>query len=136
MTTRNPMARTPEVSEALEEIQATFPDAAITARDDAEGGVFVLVDEVELGAPHQQATTWLGFHVTFQYPYSDVYPIFVRGDLQRIDLGALGEALTPGSFEARTAIQVSRRANHLNPATDTAAIKLLKVLCWLRSHDD
>ena len=122
------------VTEALDEIRATFPSAAVSAREDGEGGAFVIVDPVELGPPYVQETTWAGFRVTFQYPYSDVYPVFVRGDLARSDGNQLGEALTVSSFENRSAIQVSRRSNKLNPATDTVAMKLLKVLEWLRTR--
>lgn len=38
------------------------------------------------------------------------------------------------AFEDRPAVQISRRSNRLNPATDTAVIKLHKVLAWLRSR--
>jgi hypothetical protein len=128
------MALADTVADALEEIRATFPEAAVTSREDGEGGAFVIVDPGKLGEPYTQPETWLGFHITFQYPYSDVYPVFVRGDLSRLDGGPLGEALTPQTFENRSAIQVSRRSKNLNPATDTAAIKLLKVIEWLRSR--
>lgn len=128
------MALVDTVSDAVEDIRSTFPDATVTVREDGEGGAFVFVDPVELGQSYAQPETWAGFRITFQYPYSDVYPIFVRGDLSRSDGAQLGEALTPQTFENRSAIQVSRRSNKLNPATDTAAIKLLKVLEWLRSR--
>jgi len=128
------MALVDPVSDAIEEIRATFPEATVTVREDGEGGAFVIVDPVKLGQPYTHAETWAGFRITFQYPYSDVYPIFVRGDLPRSDGTQLGEALTPTTFENRSAIQVSRRSNHLNPATDTAAIKLLKVIEWLRNR--
>jgi len=38
------------------------------------------------------------------------------------------------TFENRTAVQISRRSNRLDPATDTALIKLHKVLEWLRTR--
>ena len=59
---------------------------------------------------------------------------FVRPDLARVDGQVLGEATSAGSFEDRPAIQLSRRSNHLDPATDTAALKLAKVLAWLSSR--
>jgi hypothetical protein len=126
---------TPPVAEAIEEIRATFEGAAITARADGEGGAYVRIDPVDPGPPYAQRATWIGFRVTAQYPYSDVYPLFVRHDLCRTDGQALGEGFTGNqTFDGQPAVQVSRRSNHLNPATDTAAIKVLKVLSWTASR--
>jgi hypothetical protein len=122
---------TDEVAAAVEEIRQNWPDATVAATDDGHGGAIVLVESVDPGPIYAQRETWIGFHVTFQYPYSDVYPHFVRGDLQRTDGRALGEGMTATQYEGRPAVQVSRRSNHLNPATDTALIKLLKVLDWM-----
>jgi len=128
------VALKPDVEKALEEIRANFPEATLTCREDPEGGAFVTIDPLDLGAAFNQRVSWVGFHITFQYPNSDVYPHFVRGDLARVNGAALGAGLTAGTFENRPAIQVSRRSNHLNPELDTAAIKLLKVLSWLRDQ--
>lgn len=129
------MALTPEVTQAIEEIREAFPDAEVTVvREDGQGGALVVVDPIELGPAFTQDTTWVGFQITFQYPYSDCYPHFVRGDLARADGAALGDATSPGNWEGRPAIQLSRRSNNLNPATDTAVTKLLKVLAWLRNR--
>jgi hypothetical protein len=129
------MALTPEVRQAIDEIRDALPNAEVNViREDGQGGALVVVDPVELGGVYTHETTWIGFHITFQYPYSDCYPHFVRGDLGRVDGGALGEATSPITWEERSAIQLSRRSNNLNPATDTAVTKLLKVLAWLRSR--
>ena len=42
--------------------------------------------------------------------------------------------MSPTTFEGRPAIQISRRSNHINPRTDTALIKLQKVLTWLTTR--
>jgi hypothetical protein len=126
---------TPAVTEAIEEIRATFEGAAVTVREDGEGGQYVRIDPVDLGPPYAQRTTWIGFRITAQYPYSDIYPLFVRHDLCRTDGHALGEGITMNhAFDGHPAVQVSRRSNHLNPATDTAALKVLKVLGWMASR--
>jgi hypothetical protein len=126
---------TPEVAAAVEEIREAFPGATVTVRDDGEGGAFVAVDPVDPGPPYVQDETWVKFHITFQYPYSDVYPHFVRPDLARVDEQPLGEGMSLGSSpDGERAVQISRRSNHLNPATDTAALKLAKVLRWLRTR--
>lgn len=125
---------TEEVAAAVEEIRAAFAEAAVTVRGDGDGGALVVVDPVDPGPSFVQDVTWVGFHITFQYPNADVYPHFVREDLSRRDGQPLGEATSPSSFDGRPAVQLSRRSNRLNPAADTAALKLLKVLEWLRSR--
>ncbi len=124
----------PSVTKALDEVRAAFPGAEVSVREEPDGGAVVLVDPVDPGELYVQRETWIGFRITFQYPYSDVYPHFVRGDLTRVDGAALGEGMSSATFEDRPAIQISRRSNHLNPATDTAVIKLHKVLRWLCSR--
>lgn len=111
-----------------------LPHATVTAYEDGDGGAHVIVDAVDLGQPYVQPQTWVGFHITRMYPYADVYPHFVRGDLQRADGRPLGEGTSPNVFLGRPAIQLSRRSNRLNPLTDTAALKLQKVLGWLRER--
>lgn len=125
---------TPAVAEAIEEIKIAHPSADITLREDGSGGVFVIIEPVDLGPTYVQRESWIGFQITFQYPYSDVYPHFVRHDLARVDGQPLGEATSVGSFENRPAVQISRKSNRLNPATDTAAVKLLKVIDWVRNR--
>jgi hypothetical protein len=126
---------TPPVAEAIEEIRVTFEAAVVTVREDGEGGAYVRIDPVDPGSPYLQRKTWIGFRITSQYPYADVYPLFVRHDLSRVDSQALSEGITPNNtFDGEPAVQVSRRSNHLNPATDTAALKVLKVLNWMAAR--
>jgi hypothetical protein len=124
----------PQVENALEQLRATFPESEITVRDDGEGGAYVVVETLDLGPPYGQEQTWLGARITFQYPYADVYPHYVRGDLSRVDGQPLGEAMSPTTFEERPAIQVSRASRHLDPTRDTAAMKFQKVLAWIRTR--
>jgi len=125
---------TPEVAQALNEIRDAHPGVTVTVREDGQGGAVVIVEEVDLGHPYSHPTTWVGFHITFQYPYADVYPYFVRGDLSRADGRPLGEALSVTAFENRPAVQVSRRSNRREVALDTAYLKLLRVMEWLRQR--
>jgi hypothetical protein len=124
---------TPEMASAVDEMKAAFPDGTIEVREEGDA-VVVLLDPVDPGDTYVQRETWIGFRITFQYPYSDVYPHFVRGDLTRADGADLGEGMSVTTFENRTAVQISRRSNRLDPATDTALIKLYKVLEWLRTR--
>lgn len=124
-----------DVAIAVREIESSFSGCAVTVKDDSSGGAIVTVDGVSLqDSPYEQDQTWVGFHITHTYPYADVYPHFVRADLKRKDGEPLGEGTSLGTFQDRPAVQLSRRNNHLNPATDTAALKLHKVLRWLRSR--
>jgi hypothetical protein len=126
---------TPDVAEAIEQIKATFDGHPVTVREDGDGGAYVTVDGIDPGSVYSQSETWVGFCITFQYPDADVYPHFVRNDLSRADGRELGEGMTRNAtFDSRSAVQVSRRSNHRNPAFDTAAIKLLKVIEWLRNR--
>jgi hypothetical protein len=128
------MALNLEVAEAIGEIKGTFPGASVEVREDGEGGAFVIVDPIDPGSQYVQPESWIGFRITFQYPNSDVYPHFVRGDLSRKDGRPLGEATSVTTFEGRFAVQLSRRSNNIDPNHDTAVLKLLKVLAWLRSR--
>lgn len=123
---------TPEVRAAVAEISAVYPHVSL--EPDGNGGAHVVVEHLPLASVYRQRETWVEFHITYSYPRADVYPHFVRGDLSRVDGAALGEAASTGhSLRGRAAVQLSRRSNRLNPAVDTALLKLQKVLRWLNS---
>jgi len=125
----------PEVERAIAEIREAYRETTITFRQDGEGGADVILEEVDPGLVYRERVTWIGFRITFQYPYSDTYPHYVRGDLSRADGRSLGEGMSQNqNFEGRPAVQISRRSNHLDPRTQTALLKLQKVLAWLPSR--
>jgi hypothetical protein len=122
------------VAKAISEIQAAFPETPTEIQEDGQGGASVILGDIPIGELFTPSSTWIGFRITFQYPYSDVYPHFVRGDLLRKAGAPLGAGITSGhNFLGRPSLQLSRRSNHLNPQTDTALLKLLKVIQWLRT---
>lgn len=127
---------TPEVATAISELEAAMPASTVTAFPDSEGGAHVIVDPVSPGPAFAQDETWIGFHITFHYPAADCYPHFVRADLTRRDGAPLGTAISMGTFglDGRAAVQISRATRRLNPAVDTAALKLEKVLLWLHQQ--
>lgn len=131
MTTLEIHNVTPEVQAAIDEIIVVYPNTS--ADPDGDGGAYVVVQDVQLGPAYQQRQTWVGFHITYNYPQADVYPHFVRADLSRVDGSSLGEGTSPGPFHGQAAIQLSRRSNQLNQAVQTALLKLQKVLQWLNS---
>ena len=124
---------TPAVVKAIDEIRRTFEGCDVEVEGDGSGGAELVVRSVPMGCPYVQAEVWFGFHITFQYPYADVYPHFTNTDLARSDGGSLGGGFGTASFQGQPAIQISRRSNRLNPERDTAALKLLKVITWMKS---
>ena len=127
-------AITPAVAKAIEEVRRTLEGCEVDVEPDGSGGAMVLVRGVSLGAPYLQAKVWIGFHITFQYPYADVYPHFTNPDLVRTDGAGLGSGFGSATFRGQRAIQISRRSNRLNPDRDTAALKLLKVVKWMKGQ--
>lgn len=127
----------PEVAKALEELGNAFSGTDVSAFADVDGGAWVTIGSVDIGDRWTPSTTWLGFHIAATYPYADVYPLFIDGSVQLSEGGSLPEAVTAGArFEGRpdTCLQVSRRSNRWNPTIDTVAIKVTKVIAWLRDR--
>lgn len=111
-----------------------MPDVKWEIREDGQGGAVLIGRDIPLRGVWEQGGTWIGFRIPFTYPYADVYPHYVRGDLRRNDGGQLGDALSVTSFENLPAVQISRRSNHRMPGVETALIKLLKVIAWLQAR--
>lgn len=134
------MSLTAPVEKAIAELRLAFPDAQLDVREDGSGGAYVLLEPVDPGPMYVQRETWVGFHIVFNYPYADVYPHFVRPDLTRVDgrpvmnPGMGIQSVTWPAWDDRAALQLSRRSNRLNPRTDTATTKLMKVVGWLSEH--
>ena len=124
----------PEVEQAIEELRRCFSDAEVVARATDDGGTVVTIDPIDLGPLYTPQQTWIKFAISFQYPYADVYPLFVRPDLARADGQPHGRGITNASFEGESALQLSRRSNRLNPAIDTATLKVTKVVQWLQAQ--
>lgn len=120
-----------QVSTAIEETRSNFPDAQVHACPDGNGGAHMIVDSVELGPPYAQEATWIGFHVPHTYPYSDIYPHFVRPDLSRLDGAAFGEGLSSGEFQGHPAVQISRKSKN-STEMNHCVTKLISVMCWLK----
>ena len=125
---------TTAVAKAIEEVRRTFEECEVEVFPDGSGGAVVVVRGIPLGRPYVQAKVWIGFQITYQYPYADVYPHFTNGDLALCGGGALGSGFGGATFRDRSAIQISRRSTRLNPETDTAALKLLKVVKWMKEQ--
>lgn len=125
----------PEVERAIHELRESFPDNELSFVEDGQGGAQVTMQGFRVGDALDPSMTWVGFAVTFQYPATDVYPHFVRPDLVRSDGQPLqGEGMSKATWNGTPATQLSRRSNRWRPESDTAAMKLSKVLDWLRAR--
>ena len=124
----------PEVMQAVEELRRCFGDAEVVAHAKEDGGAVVTVSPIDLGPGYTPRLTWIKFAISFQYPYADIYPLFVRPDLARADGHPHGEGITAAPFEGEPALQLSRRSNHWDASIDTAALKVTKVIQWLKDQ--
>jgi hypothetical protein len=121
-----------EVSSAIEELKRQFSAAALSVREDGQGGAYVVIEPVSLGPKYQPDATWVGFHIPPQYPYADIYPVFIGGDVRRANGTPFTVPVTPGhQFEGRAAIQVSRRNTTAQAGLQKVGSKILKVLDFL-----
>ena len=124
---------TKEVEEAIQELQIAYGPENVTSTPDSDGGAYVLVNNLFIGEKYTPSTIWCRFRITHMYPQAQIYPHFVNLGLKRSDNQPLGEGFSSAAIvhnEIET-IQVSRTSRKWNPATDTAQIKLEKVLKWI-----
>jgi hypothetical protein len=119
---------TPAVQGAVDSLRGHFgQEPEVTP--DGSGGAHVVVPIVSVGGRYEPADTWLGFHVSAAYPHSDVYPHYI-GRVERCDQQPHCSAVQSVEWQGRQALQLSRRSNGWNSATDTAALKAEKVRAW------
>jgi hypothetical protein len=128
------------VRDGVDGIRAQYGDDHVRDFADGQGGAWVEITDVELGAVYTQDTTFLVCLLPFNLPNADVYPAFVRSDLTRADGAPLGECFqvaqvhVPGEAQPRPAVQVSRRTKNGQFAQQTSLQKIEKVLAWIRSR--
>lgn len=121
-----------EVSTGIEELKNQFNSSPFTIREDEQGGAYVVMESVSLGPRYQPEITWVGFHIPAQYPYADIYPVFIGDEVRRIDGVEFVAPVTRGHvFLERPAIQVSRRSGTAQNGLQKVTAKLLKVLDFL-----
>jgi len=134
------------VEAAIAELRAGLPDLTVRDLADPDGGAFVIVDDVDIGAGFSPSISWIGFQITWTYPDSDVYPHFIDPGVRYVGGGdapvehAEGNLPTAMSRGAKMpgfelpAIQVSQRSNRRNADTDTSLCKLLRIIEFLRTR--
>lgn len=126
------------VRAAVEQLERAFLGHRLEVLEDGQGGAFVIVEDLELGPAFTPSRSWVGFQIPALYPRADIYPHYVCPELTRVS-GPLTTPLNPDrqmpGFN-RAAVMVSRRSNRWDPARDTAALKLHRVLMWFAEQAD
>jgi len=122
-----------EVASGVDELKAQFAPSSVTVTEDGSGGAYVIVETVNLGGRFINPITWIGGHLTAQYPYSDVYPVFIGNDVRRADGIAFEAPVTQANFAGRPAWQISRRNSGAQVQSQSANSKFLRVLHFLQT---
>jgi hypothetical protein len=121
-----------EVATGIEELRRQFEGANLSLREDGQGGAYVVIEPIKIGPRYRPDVTWIGFQIPAQYPYADIYPVFIGANVVRADGVPFSPPVTLGhQFEGRAALQVSRRNGTAAQGSQRATSKILKVLAFL-----
>lgn len=129
------------VTAAIAELREQFAQLPLHVYPSPCGGAHVLIDEIPLGKPFAQETTWVGFFLSNACPEDDTYPFWVRSDLSFADGRALSPPIhganhfpsadTPG-LPQRPAVMISRRQRNQSVwIQESPLLKLLSVMKWM-----
>ena len=124
------------VKRALDELHERF--GGLEIEPDGPGGARVTVQRVPLPAGLSRSESWVGFVIPHNYDDVQVYGHHFPRDLRRAD----GAELAPpgisygGEWSGKPSLVVSRGSNNWRKGIDTALIKLLKVLGFLKTRAD
>ena len=123
-----------EVAASIEELKRQFSASSFAVREDGQGGAYVLMEPLTLGPNFRPTETWIGFQIPAQYPYADIYPVFIGQDIVLANGTPFSVPITPGhNFEGRPAYQISRRNSAAQSGMQKAVAKILKVLDFLEN---
>jgi hypothetical protein len=121
-----------EVASGVEDLKRQFGAAQFTVREDGQGGAYVVMDPIDLGEKFTPRQSWMGFHIPAQYPYADIYPVFISSNVRRANGRPFEVPITPNhAFEGRPALQISRRNSAAQNGLQKVPTKILKVLDFL-----
>ena len=121
-----------EVTKAVGELKKQFSSSNVMVTEDGHGGAHVIIESVSFGPRYRPDHTWVGFQIPPQYPYADIYPVFVGAELARVDGTAFAVPVTRGHhYQNRTPIQISRRNGSSKSVLQKAAAKILKILDFM-----
>lgn len=122
----------PEVRQGLDELAVLFGELAVAP--DGQGGARVTVRDISLPEGLNRTESWCGFVIPFNYDDVQVYGHHFPADLRRAD----GQPLNgpgfnySGNWEGTPALVISRSSPGWRKGIDTAALKLVKVIEFLK----
>lgn len=123
-----------EIVAAIDELKRQFKLATFTIVEDGQGGARIIMEPVQIGDRYHPGSTWFGFHIPAQYPYADIYPVFMGAEIVRTDGRPFEAPVTPGhNFEGRPAIQISRRSAAADAGSQRVTAKILKIQDFLET---
>jgi hypothetical protein len=103
------------VAEGILELEEAFPER-VRHEPDGNGGAYVTVTEIPLGARWTRESSPLSFHLPYSYPNAAPYPYYLPGDLDLT--GPWPQELQRVTWRERDAIQVSLRHTNWDPDRD------------------
>lgn len=128
----SPESLTPTVQKAIAELADRFGEANVTLEHDGQGGARVTMTCVPLPAGLDRSESWVGFVIPYDYDDVQVYGHHFPADLRCANGCALtGGGIGQGQWNGMGSLVVSRSSNRWRKGTDTALLKLLKVVEFL-----
>ena len=128
---------TKEQAEALTTVEETFGDHLVEHEATEDGGLWVRVRDVEIGAGWSPRLIDLAVKLQVTFPSSMPYPFYCAPGLARTD----GQTFSPvqpnadiGAGVLRTQISLTVRGHqHFDTANETLGSRFVAVIAWLRN---
>jgi hypothetical protein len=128
---------TEEQADALANVKATFADHIVDHDEAADGGLWVIVREVAVGAGWNRALIDLAVRLQVTFPSSMPYPFYCGPGLARTDgqsFGPIQPSVDMGDGVQRTQISLTVQGQQqFDTANETLGSRFVAVIAWLRS---
>jgi hypothetical protein len=121
----------PRIAAAIGDVEATFPDNAVTHAELSDGSVWVSILGVDFGIGWAPRNGDLAVKLAPTFPDTGPYPWYLPAGIRRVD-GTAADRITPAEVDGMTRAQLSVNAPW-NPG-DSLGARALGVLRWLHSH--
>jgi hypothetical protein len=128
---------TDEQADALDDVRKTFPDHAVDHEEAADGGLWVLVRQIEIGTGWNRALVDLGVKLQVTFPSSMPYPFYCEAGLARADgtnFGPIQPSVDIGDGVQRTQISLTVQGQQqFDTSNETLGSRFVAVSAWRRS---
>jgi hypothetical protein len=118
------------VERAIHQLETDYADVGWEL--DGEGGVYVDVGPIAIGARWTPEAISVSCQVAFNYPDSPIYPFYTTTALEST-VGLWPSALQRVNWRGRDVVQISLRTRHWRPEHDTASTAIAMVGHWFRT---